>query len=365
VLTIGSLIGMAAHIDGNASMILDMAGLAQKGGAVSSFVRLANDPDKVKSPHIVAGGADLLIAADSVVASSADVTVLCDPSRTLGVINSNTLPVSDFVKNHNVDFRSDEVERKIKQYVSSQSTLQSFGSVAEQLLGDSIATNVIMLGYVWQSGGLPLSLDALRQAIALNGVAVDKNLKAFEVGRTLHADAARVTSLLQNNELSDHVQELSLAALIEHREAHLRDYQGNRLVKRYRSMIDKFTALFHSHKLDESTVRVVVDNYARVLAYKDEYEVARLYTSPKFSEMINQQFDGDFTLSFNLAPPLISKLGPLGRGVHRLIYLGLRLSVAKSEHGLKPTSKICRHCSRKLNAPNKATRLVPFWRYRH
>ncbi len=313
VLTIGSLIGMAAHIDGNASMILDMAGLAQKGGAVSSFVRLAKETDKVKSPHIVAGGADLLIAADSVVASSADVTVLCEPSRTLGVINSNTLPVSDFVKNHNVDFRSDEVERKIKEYVATQSQIQPFGSIAEQLLGDSIATNIIMLGYVWQSGGLPVSLDALRQAIELNGVAVDKNLKALEVGRTLQADPARVINLLQDNDADSSVEEMSVDELVAHRAEHLRNYQGNRLVKRYLAAVDKFKALCDSRGLNGSLVRTLADNYARLLAYKDEYEVARLYSSPEFNNMISQQFDGDFKLSFNLAPPLISKLGPLGR----------------------------------------------------
>ncbi|MEE9333483.1 MAG: indolepyruvate ferredoxin oxidoreductase family protein [Granulosicoccaceae bacterium] len=313
VLTIGSLIGMAAHIDGNASMILDMAGLAQKGGAVSSFIRLAREPDSVKSPHIVAGGADLLFAADSVVASSADVTVLCDPSRTVAVINSNTLPVSDFVKNHNVDFRSGEVERKIKEYVGSESQIQPFGIVAAQLLGDTIATNIVMLGYAWQSGGLPVSLDAMRQAIALNGVAVDKNLKAFEVGRTLNADASRVTDLLQNNDAGNSVDEMSLEQLIEHRSTHLRKYQGSRLVARYMAAIDQFRALCESRHLEPLIIRTIADNYARVLAYKDEYEVARLYSSPEFDKMITQQFDGDIKLSFNLAPPLISKIGPLGR----------------------------------------------------
>ncbi len=313
ILTIGSLIGMAAHIDGNASMILDMAGLAQKGGAVSSFVRLAREPEKVKSPHIVAGGADLLIAADSVVASSADVTVLCEPSRTLAVINSNTLPVSDFVKNHNVDFRSDEVERKIKEYVGSESKIQPFGSVAEQLLGDSIATNIVMLGYVWQSGGLPVSLDAIRQAITLNGVAVDKNLKAFEVGRTLQADAARVIDQLHKDNAGNSVEDMSIEQLIEHRSEHLRNYQGKRLVKRYVTAINQFKALCEARAIEPSIIRIVADNYSRVLAYKDEYEVARLYSSPEFNKLIDQQFDGDFTLSFNLAPPLISKMGPLGR----------------------------------------------------
>jgi len=313
VLTIGSLIGMAAHIDGNASMILDMAGLAQKGGAVTSFVRLAKQTDTVKSPHIVAGGTHLLIAADSVVASSSEVTVLCDPERTLAVINSNTLPVSDFVKNHNVDFRKSEVERKVQEYVSEDSAIQPFGLVAEQLLGDSIATNILMLGYVWQSGGLPVSLDALRQAITLNGVAVDKNLKAFEVGRTLKADAQSVISLLQQKEATHSLEDMSLDQLVEHRAAHLRDYQGNRLAKRYLASVEQFKASSGG----EALTRAVADNYAKVLAYKDEYEVARLYSTPEFTDMINQQFEGDFKLSFNLAPPLLSKKGPMTNGVHR------------------------------------------------
>ena len=222
------------------------------------------------------------------------------------------MPVSDFVKNHNVDFRSDDVERKIKEYVRSESKIQPFGSVAEQLLGDTIASNILMLGYVWQMGGLPISLDAIQQAISLNGVAVDKNLKAFEVGRTLQVDAARVIGLLQSKQARG-IDDMSVEQLVEHRAAHLRNYQGNRLAKRYLAAVDRFKSLCQSANLDTSIVRAVADNYARLLAYKDEYEVARLYSSPEFNEMIDQQFDGDFKLSFNLAPPLISKMGPLGR----------------------------------------------------
>jgi indolepyruvate ferredoxin oxidoreductase len=317
VLTIGSVIGMATHIDGNASMILDMAGLAQKGGAVTSYVRLACEQSKVKSPHIVAGGTDLLIAADSVVASSKDVTVLCDPDRTQAIVNANTMPVSDFVKNHDIDFRHEAVEHELKTYVSDRSRLQPFGSIAEQLLGDAIATNILMLGYVWQSGGLPVSLAALQQAIALNGVAVDKNLQAFELGRRLCADAQSIKNLLSAENNGSDMTEMSLDELVRHRADHLQAYQGPRLAKRYSKAVAQFQALCEQHKLDSSLVRHVAENYPRLLAYKDEYEVARLFSSPSFKTMISDQFEGDYTVSYNLAPPLLSRTGPSGRPLKR------------------------------------------------
>ncbi len=340
VLTIGSVIGMATHIDGNASMILDMAGLAQKGGAVTSYVRLARDQSKVKSPHIVAGGTDLLIAADSVVASSKDVTVLCDPNRTQAIINSNTLPVSDFVKNHDMDFRHDEVQHELKAYVSQSSRLQPFGSIAEQLLGDTIATNILMLGYVWQSGGLPVSLSALRQAIQLNGVAVDKNLEAFELGRRLCADAQAIKGMLRAEQSESTMADMSLDELVSHRAAHLTSYQGRRLAKRYATAVKQFQLLCDKYKLDTSLVRQVAENYARVLAYKDEYEVARLFSSPGFKTMINNQFEGDFAVSYNLAPPLLSRTGPSGRPLKR-----------NFGAYIQPMFKVLRHAKRLRGTP--------------
>ena len=196
VLTVGALLGMAAHVDGQASMILDMAGLAQKGGAVLSHVRLATEQSTITSPQICSGGADVLIAADSVVAASKEGRVLCDPERTTAIVNTTTTPVAAFVRRRDLDFRDDAVSRTIASAATDASRFLPFADAALKLAGDAIATNVMMLGYAWQSGLVPLSFGALDRAIELNGVAVGANRKAFSLGRRLAADAASLEGAL-------------------------------------------------------------------------------------------------------------------------------------------------------------------------
>ena len=239
VLTIGAILGMAAHVDGHASMVLDMAGLAQKGGAVLSLVRLAREPGEVTSPHIVAGSCDLLLAADDVVAASREVTVLCEAARTRAVVNVSGTPVAAFVGQPDLDFRRDAVARTIAERVRGSEHFHRFTTLAEALSGDAIATNVMMLGHAWQSGFVPLSLEALERAIALNGVAVEANLAAFRWGRRLAVDPAAVSALATRVDRGERgarrrersrsdptpLDELTLDALIEHRAAHLEAYQ--------------------------------------------------------------------------------------------------------------------------------------------
>ncbi len=316
VLTIGSILGKAAHIDGNAAMLLDLSGLAQKGGAVISHVRLASEPTMVTSPHILPAHADVLIAADAVVASSKDSSVLLNPERTAGIVNTSTAPIADFVLHRDLDLGNASVCQSIQDQVLNADHFYTFSSIAEQLTGDAIASNILMLGYTWQQGLIPISREALEEAITLNGVAVDANLTAFTWGRRLAADPAKVKASLSDNKEATQpavLDELATPELIEHRAQHLSQYQGLRLVKKFRKAVDRVQQQVDSLGLDDELVRTVAHNYARVLSYKDEYEVARLYSLPSFQQQLDAQFSGDYKIEFNLAPPILGGTALNGR----------------------------------------------------
>ena len=270
VLTIGSILGMAAHIEGKASMILDMAGLAQKGGAVFSYLRLADHPDKITSPRIVTGGTDLLLAADAVVAASKDGVILCDKARTQGVVNTHLTPVAGFIKDRDFNFETALTRQKIARTVENEDGFHDFTSLAERALGDAIMGNMMMMGYALQKGLLPVGLHAILQAIGMNGVAVEENIQALHWGRKLAADPLSVSELL--GEVKADPVPQTLDEIITHREDHLTGYQSKRLAKRYRKLVDQVRAA------DETLAEPVARNYAKLLSYKDEYEVARMMT---------------------------------------------------------------------------------------
>ena len=192
VLTIGALLGMAAHIEGKASMILDMSGLAQKGGAVLSHVRLSEHTADVTCSRIVTGTADLVMAADEVVAAAKDTITLCESGRTVGVINTHVIPTADFILNRDFNFQSRKVNHVLETELRKDFAFYDFTKPAEALLGDSIATNIMMMGYAYQKGLLPLSAKAILQAIEVNGVAIKMNTQAFQLGRLAAADPARL-----------------------------------------------------------------------------------------------------------------------------------------------------------------------------
>src|SRR5262245_7214890 len=196
VLTIGALLGMAAHIEGKASMILDMSGLAQKGGAVLSHVRLSQNTEEVACSRIVTGTSDMLLAADEVVGVSKDAITLCSNDRTVGIINTHLIPIADFIRNRDFDFQRGKVNHVLEASLQRGSTFFDFTHVAETLLGDSIATNMMMMGCAYQRGLLPVGGEAIEQAIAVNGVSVKMNTEAFRLGRTAVADPARLAGML-------------------------------------------------------------------------------------------------------------------------------------------------------------------------
>ena len=313
VLTIGALLGMASHIEGKNPLIMDMAGLAQKGGAVLSHIRIAAKGASVRSPRIANGGADVLIAADSVVAASKEGIILCDEGRTNAVFNAKVTPVSDFVRIRDFDFQAAAVERTVEKKVRSNDHFHNFSEIALAVAGDEIAANIMMLGYAWQSGLVPVGNSALEAAIQLNGVAVEANLTAFNWGRMLAHEPSEVESKLKADTGTVGLSDMTLEQVIAHRVKHLTDYQNKALADRYKSLVEKVQVATGQSDLGEKLTRAVAENYARVLSYKDEYEVARLFADPKFKEALKEQFDGDYRIAFNLAPPMLSGKAPNGR----------------------------------------------------
>jgi indolepyruvate ferredoxin oxidoreductase len=308
VLTIGALLGMAAHIEGKASMILDMSGLAQKGGAVLSHVRLSEHTADVTCSRIVTGTADLVMAADEVVAVSKDTITLCESSRTAGIINSHVIPTADFILNRDFNFQSRKVNGVLENSLRKDTSFFDFTRPAEVLLGDSIATNIMMMGYAFQKGLLPLSAEAIEQAIEVNGVSIKMNTQAFRLGRLAAADPAKLDAMMEGQDEAHapkSLEAMTLDEIIAHRSEHLTKYQSKRLAARYRKLVDQVRNAATDGGYGEAMPRAVAINYAKLLAYKDEYEVARLFTDGKFEQQLRDQFEGDFKFSFNLAPPIL------------------------------------------------------------
>src|SRR6201999_2525362 len=308
VLTIGALLGMAAHIEGKASMILDMSGLAQKGGAVLSHVRLSEHTADVTCSRIVTGTAALVMAADEVVAGSKDMMMLCESSRTVGVINSHLIPTADFILNRDFNFQSHKVNSVLENALRKDTAFIDFTKPAEVLLGDSIATNIMMMGYAYQKGLLPLSSEAIEKAIEVNGVSIKMNTQAFRLGRLVAHDPAKLEAMMEGQDEAHAPKSLdamTLDEIITHRSEFLTGYQGKRLARRYRALGYRVRDAAVKGGYGDALPRAVAINYAKLLAYKDEYEVARLFTDGRFEQQLRDQFEGDFKFSFNLAPPIL------------------------------------------------------------
>ncbi|MGH1354196.1 MAG: indolepyruvate ferredoxin oxidoreductase family protein [Thalassovita sp.] len=300
VVTIGAVMAQAAQIDGMGAGVMEMAGLAQKGGAVHIHCRLANAPDDISAVRVATGEADALIGGDLVVSAGAKTLGLTRTGRTGAVVNSHEIITGDFTRNTEFNLPTDRLELQLQARLQDRVALFDASELAKTTLGDSIFSNVMLFGAAWQKGLVPLSHEAIKQAVTLNGTAVERNLRAFEIGRWAMEHPADAAALLSPKVVQT---DLSLDQKIAHREALLTDYQGKRLAKKYRKQVDLFD--------DPDLKEAVAKGYAKVLAYKDEYEVARLLLSTE--EKARAEFDGDFTLKFHMAPPILSKMGANGR----------------------------------------------------
>ncbi len=304
VLTIGAILGMAAHLEDKAAIILDMAGLAQKGGAVLSHVRLAKNPDLVTAPQIVTGEADLLLAADTVVASAQSSIALFSQESTTAVINTHLNPVSNFIFDRDYDFREVGVVDTIKTHVKDDMRQVDFTKLAETVCGDAIATNIMMVGYACQSGLLPVSSASIERAIELNAVAVKANKRAFNWGRKFAAEPEEATKVLQGLTAKTDEPD-TLEEIITKRAEFLTDYQNEAYAQTYRDFVANVENAEDKLGKKRDLTNAVARNLFKLMSYKDEYEVARLYTNGEFEKKIAETFDGDFKLNYHLAPPLI------------------------------------------------------------
>ena len=318
VVTVGAVIAMAAHLEGHAASVLDFMGFAQKGGSVLSFVRLAQDPAALNQVRIDAQQADAVLACDVVVAASADALLTVRRGRTRVLANTHEIPVAESLSNPDASLKVDALLDKIE-FAAGEAQVETMDAqaLAEAFLGDSIVSNILAMGYAWQRGLVPVSLVAMQKAIELNGVAVESNRAAFALGRLAAADPAAAQALLNAPVAEDAgagTAAESLDDLTLRSQAFLAAYQSPAYAERYRRVVDRV-------RIRESAIggaasvlpltRAVAEQLRKLMAYKDEYEVARLYTDGEFEKKLAEQFEAGegeaMTLEFYMAPPVLIK----------------------------------------------------------
>ena len=300
VVTIGALLAMAAHLDGKGAGMMEMAGLAQKGGAVHIHCRIGNTPEDITAIRVAVGEADTLIGGDLVVSAGSKTTGLLTKGRTRGVVNTHEIITGEFTRNPAFRIPGEELRDTLE--VKLGEGLISFDAhvLAEKVLGDAIFSNMVLLGAAWQAGQVPLSREAILRAVELNGARVDSNTRAFEIGRWAveNPDEAAQVIAADVVELPE-----SLEEKIAFREAHLVAYQGKRLARRYRKLVDRAD--------DPALKEAIAKGYHKVLAYKDEFEVARLLCETR--SRAESVFDGDLKLTYHLSPPFLPGKDGSGR----------------------------------------------------
>ena len=312
VITIGQLLGMAAHLEGKGVVTQDAGGLAQKGGATWSHVQIANRPEAIYTTKVDTAKADLVIGCDPIVTASPYTLAAMQPGRTFVAMNSHGAPTAAFVSDPNWKFPGANCETAVGAAVGP-GLLASFDAeqVAVQLIGDSIYTNPLLLGFAWQKGRVPLSQASLLRAIELNGVQVENNKAAFEWGRRCAHNLAAVQALFKAAQVIEFVKKPSLAEMLNKRIAFLTAYQHAAYARTYQDFVEKVRAAeapFGKTTLTEAVARYLF----KLMAYKDEYEVARLHIDSGFLNRVNAMFEGDFKLNYHLAPPLLASKNDKG-----------------------------------------------------
>ena len=313
VITIGQLLGMAAHLEGKGVITQDAAGLAQKGGATWSHIQIANSPEAIFCTKVGTAEADLVIACDAIVAANKATLAVMREGRTYVALNTHGSPTATLVNDANWSFPGAACEAAVGNAVG-RDHLGAFDAeeVAVKLVGDSLYTNPLMLGYAWQQGRIPLSYDALMRAIELNGVQIDNNKIAFEWGRRCASDLKSVQALYAAQQVIQMVKRQGVDEIISKRVDFLTGYQNAAYAAEYKAFVDKVRAaeakLGGTTKLTEAVARYLF----KLMAYKDEYEVARLHTDMGFAEKVAGMFEGNYKLVHHLAPPLLARKNDKG-----------------------------------------------------
>lgn len=307
VLTIGALLGMAAHLEGKGVSVLDMTGMSQKNGSVTSHVRVGRTPEIIRAQRIATGEADLVLGCDMLTAGSHDAISKMRAGRTHAVVNINQQPTGHFTKQPDWEFPFDDVQSLINESVANHAYYVNATQLATALMGDSIGANLFMLGYAYQKGLLPLSEASLIRAIELNGVASEANKKSFLWGRRAAVDLESVNRIASPGQPVILTMPQTLGALMKSRVSFLTEYQDAAYAAKFEDLVNRVKGVESRFGQSDKLTRAVAKSFFKLMSYKDEYEVARLYTDGRFLEKFGQQFEGDFKLKFNLAPPLFSK----------------------------------------------------------
>ncbi|MFP5391653.1 MAG: indolepyruvate ferredoxin oxidoreductase family protein [Gammaproteobacteria bacterium] len=313
VITIGALLGMAAHLEGKAVSVLDMTGMSQKNGSVTSHIRIGAEGVRLHAQRIASGEADLVIGCDMLTAGANDAVSKMRAGRTRVLINTHQTPTGHFAQQADWQFPAAQTRALIEQGSGGHGDFFDATALATALMGDSIATNIFMLGFAWQKGALPVSEAALLRAIELNGVAVAANKASFLWGRRAGHDLARVQRMAVPPKPVQLHRPPSLDALVARRAATLTAYQNAAYAAEYLELVNQVREAESRLGPGRQLTTAVARNYFRLMAYKDEYEVARLYTDGNFMKQVRARFDGDFSLALNLAPPLFARKDEQGR----------------------------------------------------
>jgi indolepyruvate ferredoxin oxidoreductase len=339
IVTVGAILGMACHLEKKGVGLIDMAGLAQKGGEVFSHMRIARVPEDIHSIRVHAGSADLVLSGDIVIAGGKKSLAGMKPTTKVVVNTVETLP-GQFTRDANFSLPSERLKRAIISHASRETThLVDAQRLATALMGNSIATNLFLVGYAWQIGGLPLSSAAIERAIELNGEAVKMNITAFRWGRLCAHDRAAVEKLVAPVTAPSGVERLSssLEEIIARRVDQLTRYQNAAYAERYRGLVEAARKAEADKAPSKQGLTEAVARYLyKLMAYKDEYEVARLYTDGNFLKQVAKTFDGqDLKFEFHLAPPLLAKPDPITDVPRKMSFGPWMMTAYKVLAGLK------------------------------
>ncbi len=309
VVTVAQMLGMAAHIEGKGVGVLDIAGLAQKFGAVTSHVRIAERPENIHAVQIAAGGANLVIGCDLVVTAGAGALGKMQDGVTRAVVNTHEMVTGDFTRNPDFALPAADMRRAIDEAIGDGAEYVAATRLANALVGDAIGANLFTVGYAWQRGLIPIGHEALMQAIEVNGMSVESNKQAFLWGRRAAHDLATVEGLAAaTGAAAEPKFAETLDDIVARRVDHLTEYQNAAYAKRYADFVERVRAAENGQATGhEELTKAVARYYAKLLAVKDEYEVARLYRSAAFRSALERNFEGDYRVHVHLAPPLITR----------------------------------------------------------
>jgi indolepyruvate ferredoxin oxidoreductase len=319
VITIGQLLGMAAHLEGKGIVTQDAAGLAQKGGSTWSHVLIAQSQHDIRTTRVSTAAADLVLACDPIVGAHKETLLRMRSGRTQVALNGHTAPTAAFVKDGGWASPGSACQAQMQQAVGASAVAAfDMDSAAVKLMGDSLYANPMLLGFAWQKGWIPLQLASIMRAIELNEVAVDQNKAAFTWGRRAAHDGEGVQRLLAPAQvISLPARRQSLDELVQRRVEFLTAYQDSAYAQRYSALVERVRQAELPVSGRGELAEAVARNLFKLMAYKDEYEVARLHTDAAFAQKIQSLFEGDYKLSYHLAPPLLARKDAQGHLIKR------------------------------------------------